>query len=356
MARPKLILGRAQQMRGWEPMPRARAEMTGRQKAAVLLISLGQDVAARVYKQLNDEEVEQLTLEIANLRSVDLDKREAVMREFREIAMAKEYITSGGIEYARDVLEQALGRQQAEAVLMKLTSALQVRPFQFARKADPNQLLGFLQDEHPQTMALVLSYLEPEQSSLVISALPPDLQADVARRIAVMSGTSPEVIMEVEQILESKLSTMAAIDTTQTGGVDAVVKILNGVDRGTERAILERLEMHDPELAEEIKKRMFLFEDIVLLDSRSIQRVIRDVDPKDLQLALKVASEEVQDTIYSNMSKRMVETFKEDIEFMGPVRLKDVEDAQQRIVGVIRRLEETGEIIIARGGGDDIIV
>lgn len=337
-------------------MQRTRTGMNGRQKAAVLLISLGQEVAARIYKELSDDEVEQLTLEIANLQNVALEQREQVLREFREIAAAKEYIAMGGIDYARDVLESALGADQAEAVLAKLTSTLQVRPFQFARKADPNQLLSFLQDEHPQTMALVLSYLEPTQASLVISALAPELQADVARRIATMTGTSPEVIGEVEDILESKLSTMATFDTTQTGGVDAIVKILNGVDRGTERAILERLEVRDPELAEEIKKRMFLFEDIVLLDSRSIQRVIRDVDPKDLQLALKVAGEEVQATVFENMSKRMAETFKEDMEFMGPVRLRDVEDAQQRIVGVIRRLEETGEIIIARGGGDDIIV
>lgn len=337
-------------------MAKTKPAMTGRQKAAILLISLGQDVAARVYKQLNVDEVEQLTLEIANLKNVDLEKREQVIREFREIALAKEYITTGGIQYARDVLERALGSDHAEAVLGRLTNSLQVRPFQFARKVEPNQLVGFLQDEHPQTMALVLSYLDPSQASLIVSSLSPDVQADVARRIAMMSGTSPEVIVEVEQILESKLSTMATLDTTQTGGIDAIVKILNGVDRGTERAILERLDLESPELAEEIKKRMFLFEDIVLLDNRSIQRVIRDVDPKDLQLALKVASQEVQDTIFSNMSKRMVDSFREDMEFMGPVRLRDVEDAQQRIVGVIRRLEETGEIIVARGGGDDLIV
>lgn len=337
-------------------MPRPRAGITGTQKAAILLISLGPEVAARVFKELSNEEVEQLTLEIANLRNVDLEQREGVMREFREIAVANDYITTGGIDYAREVLEKALGSSQAEQVLNKLTSALQVRPFEFARKADPNQLLGFLQDEHPQTMALVLSYLEPAQASLVLSALPHDLRANVARRIALMNGTSPEVIMEVEQVLESKLSTMATFDTSMSGGVDTVVKILNGVDRSTEKAILETLELQDPELAEEIKKRMFLFEDIVLLDARSIQRVIRDVDPKDLQLALKVSSEEVQEVIFGNMSKRMAETFKEDMEFLGPVRLRDVEDAQQRIVAVIRRLEEAGEIILARGGGDDIIV
>lgn len=335
---------------------KSRGAMNGRQKAAVLLISLGQEVAAKVYKQLNQDEVEQLTLEIASLRNVDLDRRDQVIREFREIALAKEYITTGGIEYARDVLNKAVGASQAEQILGKLTSALQVRPFEFARKVDPNQLIGFLQDEHPQTMALVLSYLDPKQASLVLSSIEPELQADVARRIALMTGTSPEVIVEVENVLESKLSTMTSLDTTQTGGVDAVVKILNGVDRGTEKAILEQLDLENPELAEEIKKRMFLFEDIVFLDNRSIQRVIRDVDPKDLQLALKVASDEVQEMIFTNMSKRMADSFKEDMEFMGPVRLRDVEDAQQRIVGVIRRLEEMGEIILARGGGDDLIV
>ncbi|MCL6442033.1 MAG: flagellar motor switch protein FliG [Alicyclobacillus sp.] len=337
-------------------MQRTRAGLTGRQKAAVLLISLGPDVAAKIYQQLSPDEVELLTLEIASLRKVDLEARESVVREFREIAVAKEYITTGGIEYAREVLEKALGPERAEQLLGKLTSSLQARPFDFARKADPNQLLGFLQEEHPQTMALVLSYLEPQQASLVLSSLPPELQVDVARRIAVMNSTSPDVIMEVEQVLESKLSSMTSMDSTQVGGIDTIVKILNGVDRSTEKVILEALDLQDPDLAEEIKKRMFLFEDIVLLDSRSIQRVIRDVDPRDLQLALKVASEEVQQVVFNNMSKRMVDTFKEDMEFMGPVRLRDVEEAQQRIVGVIRRLEEVGEIIVARGAGDDIIV
>jgi flagellar motor switch protein FliG len=330
--------------------------MTGRQKAAILLISLGPDVASRVYKGLTDEEVEQLTLEIANLRKVDLEQQESVVREFAGIARAKEYMAMGGIDYAREVLEKAVGVEQAAQILTRLTATLQVKPFHFARKADPTQLLSFLQDEHPQTIALVLSYLEPEQAATVLASLPQELQAEVARRIALMNGTSPDVIAEVEQVLEAKLSTMASVDSTHAGGVDAVVKILNGVDRGTEKVILESLEVQDPELADEIKKRMFIFEDIVLLDSRSIQRVIRDVDPQDLQLALKVSGEEVREVVFANMSKRMVETFKEEMEFMGPVRLRDVEDAQQRIVGVIRRLEETGEIILARGGGDDVIV
>ncbi|WAH35406.1 flagellar motor switch protein FliG [Alicyclobacillus dauci] len=330
--------------------------LSGRQKAAVLLIALGQDVAASVFQRLSQEEVEQLTFEIANVSKVNLESREAILDEFRSLAMAREYIQTGGIDYARNVLEQALGTREAEDVLSRLTSALQVRPFHFARKADPNQLLGFIQDEHPQTVALVLSFLESEQAAMILSALQPDLQADVARRIATMKGTSPDVIAEVEDILESKLSTMTSIDSAQAGGIEAVVDILNGVDRSTEKTILEQLSVKDPELVEEIKKRMFVFEDIILLDSRAIQRVIRDADPRDLQLALKVARDDVKEVIFSNMSNRMSESFQEDMEYMGPVRLRDVEDPQQRIVGVIRHLEELGEIVISRGGGDDIIV
>lgn len=336
-------------------MPRQQS-LSGRQKAAVLLISLGQEVAADVFKRLSQEEVEQLTFEIANLNKVNFDQREVILEEFRDLAMAREYIQTGGIDYARDVLEKALGSKTAEDILTRLTSSLQVRPFQFARKADPNQVLGFIQDEHPQTVALVLSYLEPDQASLIIAELPSDLQADVARRIATMKGTSPDVIAEVEDVLESKLSTMAVVDSAQAGGIEAVVKILNGVDRSTEKSILEKLSVKDPDLVDEIKKRMFVFEDIIFLDSKAIQRVIREVDARDLQLALRVSRDDVKEVIFNNMSKRMAETFKEDMEYMGPVRLRDVEDAQQRIVGIIRHLEELGEIIVSRGGGDDVVV
>lgn len=233
---------------------------------------------------------------------------------------------------------------------------MQVKPFDFARKAEPEQILNFIQQEHPQTMALILSYLDPVQAGQILSELNPDVQAEVARRIAVMDRTSPEIINEVERVLEQKLSSSFTQDYTQTGGIEAVVEVLNGVDRGTEKTILDSLEIQDPELADEIKKRMFVFEDIVTLDNRAIQRVIRDVENDDLLLSLKVASEEVKEIVFSNMSQRMVETFKEEMEIMGPVRLRDVEEAQSRIVGVVRKLEEAGEIVIARGGGDDIIV
>lgn len=330
--------------------------LSGRQKAAVLLISLGQEVAADIFKRLSAEEVEQLTFEIANLNKVNFDQREVILEEFRDLAMAREYIQTGGIDYARDVLEKALGSKNAEDVLSRLTSSLHVRPFQFVRKADPTQVLGFIQDEHPQTVALILSYLDADQAALILAELSAELQADVARRIATMKGTSPDVIAEVEDVLESKLSMMTVIDSAQAGGIEAIVNILNDVDRSTEKSILEKLSVRDPDLVDEIKKRMFVFEDIIFLDSKAIQRVIREVDARDLQLALRVSRDDVKDVIFSNMSKRMAETFKEDMEYMGPVRLRNVEDSQQRIVGVIRHLEELGEIVISRGGGDDVIV
>ncbi|NHN28385.1 flagellar motor switch protein FliG [Paenibacillus agricola] len=330
--------------------------LSGRQKAAILLISLGPEVSAQIFKHLRDEEIEQLTLEIANVRKVDNSEKESILSEFHQICLAQEFISQGGISYAKEILEKALGSQKALDIINRLTATLQVRPFDFARKADPAQILNFIQNENSQTIALVLAYLQPEQSSIILSSLPQEKQADVAKRIALMDSTSPEVISQVERVLEQKLSATVTQDYTNAGGIAAIVQILNGVDRGTERTILDSLEIQDPELAEEIKKRMFVFEDIVNVDNRSIQRIIRDIENADLQLALKVASEEVREAIFKNMSKRMAETFREEMEFMGPVRLRDVEEAQTRIVATIRRLEESGEIIIARGGGDDIIV
>lgn len=337
-------------------MAKNQKDLNGKQKAAILLISLGPDVSASVYKHLNEEEVEKLTLEISGVKKVDNSSKEEVLEEFHNIALAQDYISQGGIGYAKTVLEKALGTEQASVIINRLTSSLQVRPFDFARKADPAQILNFIQNEHPQTIALILSYLDPAQAGQILSELQQDMQADVARRIAMMDSTSPEIINEVEQILERKLSATVTQDYTQTGGIEAVVDVLNGVDRATERTILDALEIQDPELAEEIKKRMFVFEDIVTLDNRAIQRVIRECENEDLMLSLKVSSDEVKEIVYRNMSSRMVETFKDEMEYMGPVRLRDVEEAQTRIVSIIRRLEDAGEIVIARGGGDDIIV
>ncbi|UMZ73357.1 flagellar motor switch protein FliG [Natranaerofaba carboxydovora] len=331
-------------------------ELTPRQKAAVLMISLGSDTSAEVMKHLSEEEIEQLTLEIANVRKVESEKREEVIEEFHSMAVAQDYISQGGIGYAKDVLERALGSQKAMDIIERLTSSLQVRPFEFMRKTDPSQVINFIQNEHPQTIALILAYLPAEQASMILSALPSEKQADIARRVAVMERTSPEVIKDIEKILERKLSSVMSQDYTQAGGIESVVEVLNNVDRATEKTILETLETQDPELAEEIKKRLFVFDDIVHLDDRSIQRVIREVEQKDLTLALKVAGEEVKDRLFKNMSKRMGELVQEEMDYMGPVRLRDVEEAQQKIVNVIRSLEESGEIVISRGREDDVIV
>ena len=329
-------------------------DYTGIQKAAILLIALGPERSADIFKHLKEDEIEELTLEIANTRSVSPQVKEDVLNEFYQICLAQQYIAEGGIGYAKELLDKALGEDRAKEVITKLTASLQVRPFEFVRKTDPSQLLNFIQDEHPQTIAMILSYLTSAQAALVIGALPPEKQADVAKRIAMMDRTSPDVIKEVERVLEKKLSSL--VNQDYTIGVDAIVNILNTVDRTTEKHIMESLEIEEPELADEIRKKMFVFEDILLLDDRAIQRVLRDVDNADLGVALKAANEEVQNVIFKNLSKRLAAMIKEDMEFMGPVRMKDVEEAQQKVVSVIRKLEDSGEIVISRGGGDEIVV
>jgi flagellar motor switch protein FliG len=331
-------------------------EHSGKEKAAMLLISLGPERSSEVFKHLKEDEIEQLTLEIANIKYVEPADREKVLEEFYRICLAQEYISEGGIEYAKEILEKAIGSQKAVEIINRLSASLQVRPFDFVRKAEPTQLLNFIQKENPQVIALVLAYLKPQQAATILSALPQEIQAEVAQRIATMDRTSPEVIKEVEKILEKNLSSLLLEDYTLAGGLQTIVDILNNVDRGTEKYIMETLEIKDVQLAENIKKRMFVFEDILTLDNRSIQRFIREVDTKQLAIALKGAKEDVQKVIYENMSKRMADMIKEDIQFMGPVRLKDVEEAQQNIVNTIRRLEEIGEIVISRGGGDEIVV
>ena len=322
------------------PKTSANAErgMDGVEKAAILLIALGPEKSAQIFKHLKEEEIEQLTLEIANTSSVSPQTKEQVLNEFYEVCLAQQYIAEGGITYAKELLEKALGEDKARDVIGKLTASLQVRPFEFIRKTDSTQLLNFIQDEHPQTIALILSYLPAAQASSVVSALPPEKQADVAKRIAMMDRTSPDVIKQVEKVLERKLASLVNQDYTIVGGVDAIVEILNSVDRGTEKHIMETLEVEEPELADEIRKKMFVF------------------DNHDLALALKGATEEVQNVILNNLSTRLASMIKEDMEYMGPVRMKDVEDAQQKIVNIIRKLEDSAEIVISRGGGDEIIV
>ncbi len=331
-------------------------KLTGLQKSAVLLITLGPEKSASIFKHLKEEEIEELTLEIANTRSITPQLKDEVVNEFYQVCLAQQYIAEGGIGYAKELLEKALGTEKAMDVIGKLTASLQVKPFEFIRKTEPSQLLNFIQDEHPQTIALILAYLSPQQASVIIASLPQERQADVAKRVAMMDRTSPDVIKEVEKILESKLSSLVNQDYTIIGGVDQVVEILNAVDRGTEKHIMETLEIEEPELADEIRKKMFVFEDILLLDDRAIQRVLHDVDNNDLAMALKGSNEQVQNAIFNNLSKRLASMIKEDMEFMGPVRMKDVEEAQQKIVNIIRKLEDSAEIVISRGGGDEIIV
>ncbi len=334
----------------------SKMDISGIQKAAVLLVVLGPERSAQIFKHLKDDEIEQLTLEIANTKSIPAELKDAVIDEFYEVCLAQQYIAEGGIAYAKELLDKALGEDKARDVISKLTASLQVRPFEFVRKTDASQLLNFIQDEHPQTIALILSYLTPAQAAGVVSALAPEKQADVARRIAIMDRTSPDVIKEVEKVLERKLASLVNQDYTVVGGVDSIVNILNTVDRSTEKHIMETLEIEEPELADEIRRKMFVFEDILVLDNRSIQTVLREVDNNELAIALKNANEDVQRVIFDNLSSRLATMIKEDMEFMGPVRLKDVEDAQQKIVNIIRKLEDSGEIVISRGGGDEIVV
>ncbi len=337
-------------------MAKSAKDLRGREKAAILLVTLGPEVSSQVYKHLDEATIELLTLEIANMRKITPETKVAVLKEAQEIIMAHEFMTQGGVDYARKLLEQALGPERAQDILRRITASLQVRPFDFVKHTDPQQLLSFIQGEHPQTIALILSYLSPEQGATVLGGLPPSMQWDVARRIARMDRITPEVLREVERVLERKLSTVMGQDFTIAGGVDAVVGIINRVDRGTERNIIEALEEQDPELAEEIKKRLFVFEDIMGMDDRSLQRVLREVDMKDLSLALKGATEELRVKFFRNMSKRAAEMLKEDMDYMGPVRVRLVEEAQQKIVNVVRGLEEAGEIVIARGGEEQLVV
>jgi flagellar motor switch protein FliG len=331
-------------------------KMSGRQKAAVLVVALGPEAAAVIYKYLREDEIEQLTLEIANMRKISSEEKNEILEEFHNMLAAQNYITEGGIDYAKEILEKALGTQKALEIINRLTSSLQVRPFDFIRKADPVQLVNFLQNENSQTIALIITYLNPDQSAEILSSFPPEKQVDIARRVAVMDRTSPDIIFEVEKVLERQMASVVTEDYTNVGGIQSVVNILNSADRGTEKNIIEALEVDDPDLAEEIRRRMFVFEDILILDNRSLQRTLREVDNQDLTLALKGARGEVKKRIFENMSKRQAEMINEDMKFMGPVRLRDVEEAQQRIVNIIRRLEDSGEIIISRGGGDEIIV
>jgi len=329
----------------------------GPKKAAIVMVALGSSASSQIFKNLNEQEVEILTTEIARLDNVSSEIREAILEEFHTLAMAQQYISQGGIDFAREILEQALGPRKAKEILEKVQQSIRTTGFNLLEDVDPKQLVNFIQKEHPQTIALLLAHMEPANAAPIVSALPQELQVDVATRIATMESISPETLGQVEEVLVGQVKSLFGGDVSEIGGVKAVAEMLNSVDRGAEKNILGNLERENPELATEIKNLMFVFEDVMLLDDRSMQRVLKEIDTKELSMALKGASDELQDKFFRNMSSRAAEMIKEEMEYMGPIRLKDVEEVQQRIVDVIRRLEEDGEIIISgRGGEEEIVV
>ena len=337
-------------------MTQETLEMTGVRKAAIFIMALGTNLSSQVMKHFTESEIEQISLEIASISYVGKDEIEIVVEEFNALFEARRYIIDGGMDSAREMLEKALGPQKAAEIIKKLKEANKVKPFTFVRNAEPKQVVNLLNQENPQTVALILSYLDSEQASAILSSMPQDIQSDISKRIALMERTSPDILKGVEKVLRDRLSTVFQQDFTATGGIPTIVDILNRVDRSTEKHILEELEKEDAELAEEIRQKMFVFEDVISLDDASIQRVVREVDTKDLALALKGSSEEVKNRVLRNISKRAAEMLREEMDYMGPVRLREVEDAQQKIVAIIRSLDESGEIILSRGGDDAVVV
>ncbi len=328
-------------------------ELTGVQKVAVLLMQMDKERSAAVLRQMREAEVADIMAEVAQLHRVELEAAQSVLMEFHHLASARAHVANGGLGVARELLVASLGEQKADEILSRLTAVIQRAPFEFVRKADPRQVLQFLQDEHPQTIALVLAHMFPDHAAMVLSGLPETLQRDVARRVATMDSSSPEAIEHVEAILERKLSSvLQATDMSAAGGVQALVDILNRSDRGTERLILEALEYDDVDLADEVRQLMFVFEDIGQLDDRSVQLVLRQVDAKDLAVALKGVRPDVREKILRNMSERAAQNLAEEIDLLGPVRIKAVEEAQASVVRIIRALEEAGQIVLTRGADE----
>ena len=314
------------------------------------------EAASQIFKHLKDKDVERLAVEIANIRDIPSTIMEAVVEEFYQMIMAQEYISQGGLDYAKGVLEKAVGPRKAHEVISKVESAIHVSGFTLLKDVDPNQLLNFIQHEHPQTISLILANLESKQVATIIADLPPELQADVAYRIAAMGNISPELLNDIESVLETQVETVFGQDLSSAGSAKAVAEILNMASRSAEKTILADLEKRNPELATEIKNLMFTFDDLSLLDDRSIQRLMREVDTKDLSMSLKAANDDLKEAILRNMSERAAKLIEEELEFMGPVRLKDVEESKMKIVDIVRTLEEDGEIVISGRGGEEEII
>lgn len=331
------------------------SSLTPRQKAAQIIIALGEDTASAIYRHLQEDEIEKLTYEITRQESIAPEVSDQVMEEFFGLCVAQKVYLEGGVTYAKNVLEKAFGVQQGSVLLERVTKSLRTKAFEFIRKADYKNLMNMIVNEHPQTIALILSYARADQASSIIAELPKDIRIEVVERIAKMDRTSPEIIRQVEVILERKFESVVSVDLLEVGGINYIAEIMNNIDRGTEKYIFDELSRKDPKLSDEIRKRMFVFEDIAMLDSMGIQRFLREVDTKEMAVALKGANKDVAAIIFQNMSARMGETVKSEMEYLHNVRVRDVEEAQQKIVAIIRRLEEEGEIVIMKGGKDDVI-
>lgn len=331
--------------------------VTGIRKAAIMMVSIDTDSAAKILANLPQEDIERISMEIARLDDVAPDVRDGVVSEYYQTHMARKYLEQGGLDYAKMLLEKSLSPDQAASILQGLQESIQQTPFHFLKKADPENLMTFIQDEHPQTIALILAHLSANQASEILSGLSAKKQIEVVKRVARMEQTTPEAIRQVEAGLETRLASIVNQDLERAGGVEAIAEILNLVDRSTEKGILENLEEEDPDMVEQIRRLMFVFEDILLVNDKGIQSMLKEVEHDELALALKTASEELQEKVFRNMSERAATLIKEDMEYMGPVRVSDVEQAQQRIVDIVRRLEEAGEVIIqGRGGEEEIVV
>ena len=324
-------------------------------KAATVVLSLGVENASKIYKYLRQDEIERITMQIATLENLSSQVVESTMEEFYNLCLAQKYITEGGIEYAKAILEKAMGASGAAGVIERITRSLQTKAFSFLADADPKHLLSLIQNEHPQTMALILSYCTSDQAATILSELPQEVQLDVVQRIATMDSTSPDAVRDVEKMIESKLSMSESIGFAEIGGTKYMAGVLNLVDRSTEKYLMEELSKKDPKLAEEIRNRMFVFEDIATLDSMYIQRFLQDVNANDLLIALKGCSKEITDVFYSNMSMRLRETLEEESKYLHGVRMSNVEEAQQKLVALIRTLEESGDVVIERGRKDETI-
>ncbi|MDR2558268.1 MAG: flagellar motor switch protein FliG [Oscillospiraceae bacterium] len=337
-------------------MPAAEGgTITNMQKASLVLSSIGTENASLVFKNFSDDEIEKLTLEVAKNDYWPMEIVEEVLNDFYELCLTQKFISEGGVDYAREIQEKAFGQQQAAALFEKITKQLKTKAFSFVRKADYKNLLAIVQNEHPQTIALILSYARSDQASAILSELPKDVRIEVVERIAKMDSASPDVVRSIEATLEKKFANLISAESMDVGGINYIADVLNSVDRGTEKQIFDELAQRDPKLADEIRQKMFVFEDIMMLDDISVQAFLKEVDPKDLAVAIKGSTSEVADSIYRNMSQRARESLQTDVEYLHNVRLRDVEESQQRIVAVIRRLEEDGVLTISKGGADEII-